>query len=140
MGALDGRPHDAPRGAGTGLAAYFAGFADRSIAALLADGLLRHESTFLGFGAVREYADGHDGSGDVDSGPVLLGVSVAATGFALAPARAFGRRDAFTRIYRTTDLFGLRTGGAGRVRFASGGPIGNALLLAFLTSGPEVAP
>jgi hypothetical protein len=140
MGVDDGHPHDAPRGSGTGLAAYFAGFADRRVAARLADGLFRHESTFLGFGAIREYADGHEGSGDVDSGPVLLGVSVAATGFALAPARAFGHEDAFTRIYRTTDLFGLRVGGGARTRFAVGGPIGNALLLAFLTSGPEVAP
>lgn len=140
MGAADGRPHDAPRGSGTGLAAYFAGFADRRVAARLADGLFRHESTFLGFGAIREYAAGHQGGGDIDSGPVVLGVSVSATGFALAPARAFGHDDTFTRLYRTTDLFGLRVGGGGRTRFAVGGPIGNALLLAFLTSGPEVAP
>jgi hypothetical protein len=140
MGATDARPHDAPRGSGTGLAAYFAGFADRSVAALLAAALFRHESTFLGFGAIREYAEGHQGSGDIDSGPVVLGVSVAATGFALAPARAFGREDDFTRIYRTTDLFGVRVGGGDRTRFAVGGPIGNALLLAFLTSGPELSP
>jgi hypothetical protein len=140
MNAADGRPLDAPRGSGTGLAAYFAGFADRVLAKDLADALLRQESTFLGFGAIREYAPGHDGSGDVDSGPVVLGVSVSATGFALAPARAFGRRDAFTRIYRTTELFGVRIEGEGGSRFATGGPIGNALLLALLTSGPEVAP
>jgi hypothetical protein len=140
MSAEDARAHDAPRGSGTGLAAYFAGFADRSVAALLADGLFRHESTLFGFGAIREYAEGHEGRGDVDSGPVLLGVSVAATGFALAAARASGRREAFTRIYRTTELFGLRAEGSGRARFAAGGPIGNALLLALLTSGPEVAP
>lgn len=140
MGAADARPHDAPRGSGTGLAAYFAGFADRRVAALLTEGLLRHESTLLGFGAVREYATGHHGLGDVDSGPVVLGVSVAATGFALAPARAFGHQDAFTRIYRTTDLFGVSVSGGGGARFATGGPIGNALLLALLTSGPELAP
>jgi hypothetical protein len=85
MGASDARPHDAPRGSGTGLAAYFAGFADRGVAKLLAEGLFRHESTLLGFGAIREYGDGHHGGGDVDSGPVVLGVSVSATGFALAP-------------------------------------------------------
>lgn len=140
MGAADGRAHDAPRGSGTGLAAYFAGFADRGVASLLAEGLFRNESTFFGFGAIREYAEGREGPGDVDSGPVLLGLSVAATGFALAPARAFGRRETFTRIYRTTDLFGIPAGDPGVARFATGGPIGNALLLAFLTSGPEVAP
>lgn len=112
----DGRPHDAPRGSGTASAAYFAGF-----------------------GAIREYADGHEGSGDIDSGPVLLGVSVSATGFALGPARAFGRSDVFERIYRTADLFGLPDRARGRMSFATGGPIGNALLFAMLTSGPEVA-
>jgi hypothetical protein len=140
MGASNGSRHDAPRGSGTALAAYFAGFADREVAAKLAEGVFRHEATFLGFGAIREYADGRWGGGDVDSGPVLLGVSVSATGFALAPARAFGHRDAFERIYRTTDLFGVPSASGDRSRFLSGGPIGNALLLALLTSGPEVAP
>ncbi len=142
MDARTGAAHDAPRASGTGLAAYFAGFADRSVAELLATGLLRHESTRFGFGAIREYADGYQGahSGDVDSGPVVLGVSVAATGFALAPARAFGHDDAFVRLYRTTDLFGLPVVDGERRRFSVGGPIGNALLLAFLTSGPELAP
>lgn len=140
MGARDAKPHDAPRGSGTGLAAYFAGFADRSIAMLLTEGMLRQEATLLGFGAIREYASGHDGAGDIDSGPVVLGVSVSATGFALAPTRAFGHHASFERIYRTTELFGVSTRSAGRARFATGGPIGNALMLALLTSGPEVAP
>jgi hypothetical protein len=140
MNAADGSARDAPRGSGTGLAAYFAGFADRPLAELLTEGVLRQESSFLGFGAIREYAPGHSGAGDVDSGPVVLGVSVSATGFALAPLRAFGHRDAFTRIYRITELFGLKVDGDDRTRFATGGPIGNALLLALLTSGKEVAP
>lgn len=140
MGADDARPHDAPRSSGTGLAAYFAGFADRSVATLLADGLFRQERALFGFGAIEEYALGHSGAGDIDSGPVLLGVSVAATGFALAPAHALRRSADFERLYRTTDLFGLRVAHGDTTRFAVGGPIGNALLLAFLTSGPELAP
>jgi hypothetical protein len=140
MGASDGSRHDAPRGSGTALAAYFAGFANRRLARRLAEGVMRHESTFWGFGAIREYGEGYAGLGDVDSGPVLLGVSVSATGFALAPARALGYDAAFTRLYRTTDLFGAPLGFGGKGRFLSGGPIGNALLLALLTSGPEIAP
>jgi hypothetical protein len=140
MGARDGARHDAPRGSGTALAAYFAGFASRRVARRLAEGLFRHEATFWGFGAIREYAEGHTGVGDIDSGPVLLGVSVSATGFALAPARALGYRDSFLRLYRTTDLFGAPRSSGGTTRFLTGGPIGNALLLAFLTSGPELAP
>jgi hypothetical protein len=137
MSASDGEPHDAPRGSGTGLAAYYAGFVDRSAAERLAEGLFRHESRFWGFGAIREYAAGYSGMGDIDSGPVIFGVSVSATGFALAPARALGRRDSFESIYRTVALFGLPASFGERRQFCSGGPIGNALLLAFLTSGPE---
>jgi hypothetical protein len=140
MGARDGAPHDAPRGSGTALAAYFAGFADRAVARRLAEGVFRHEATFFGFGAIEEYAPGHSGGGDVDSGPVVLGVSVSATGFALAPARAHGYAGAFDRIFRTTELFGAPLSSGGRLRFLTGGPIGDALLLALLTSGPELAP
>jgi len=140
MDARTGAPHDAPRGSGTGLAAYFAGFADRGVAELLTAGILRQVSRRFGFGAIREYPEGRDGPGDVDSGPVLFGVSVSATGFALAPTRAFGHADAFAALYRTTDLFGLPIADGNRRRFSIGGPIGNALLLAFLTSGPELAP
>jgi hypothetical protein len=140
MDAKTGAAHDAPRASGTGLAAYFAGFADRGVAKLLAVGVLEQRSSRFGFSGIREYPDGHDGKGDVDSGPVLLGISVSATGFALAPARAFGDRQAFVELYRTVDLFGLPMSDGTRRRFAMGGPIGNALLLALLTSGPELAP
>ncbi|RMI34836.1 hypothetical protein EBN03_00140 [Nocardia stercoris] len=136
---IDGHAHDAPRASGTGLAAYFAGFADRSVARQLATALFGQERDIAGFAAIHEYGHGYDGSGDMDSGPVVLGISVSATAFAFAPARVFGNRDLFTGLFRTTDLFGLPVSSGSRVRFANGGVIGNALLLAFLTSGPEVA-
>lgn len=135
--AVDGTPRDVPRGSGTGLAAWYAGFVDRSLAVELTGALLAHERTFFGFGAVAEFGE-QVGHGDIDSGPVVLGVSVAATGFSLAPFKAFGHRHAFTRLYRTTTLFGLPTRRSESLCFRTGGPIGNALLLAMLTSGPEV--
>jgi len=135
--AVDGTPRDVPRGSGTGLAAYYAGFIDRGLAQQLTSALLAHERTFFGFGAIAEF-DAQPGHGDIDSGPVILGVSVAATGFSLAPFRAFGHREAFTRLFRTTTLFGLPARSGEVLHFRTGGPIGNALLLAMLTSGPEV--
>lgn len=146
MNAKTGGRTDAPRGSGTGLAAYFAGYADRALAAELTVALENHLSTFLGFGAIREYAAGYNGFGDIDSGPVVFGVSVSATGFALAPFRAFSHREAFYRIYRTVDFFGLLGDESGsadsapRSRFVTGGPIGNALLLAMLTFPKEAFP
>jgi hypothetical protein len=140
MNATTGAALDSPRASGTGLAAYFAGFADRDIAKLLAAGVLRQQARRFGFGGIREYAQGVDGTGDIDSGPVILGISVSATGFALASARTFGDEESFRELYRTVDLFGLPMVDGDRRRFATGGPIGNALLLALLTAGPEVVP
>ncbi|MFE3258083.1 hypothetical protein ACFXPS_40515 [Nocardia sp. NPDC059091] len=136
---VDAHAHDAPRASGTGLGAYFAGFANRALAEELATGLFHQERNILGFSAIHEYGQASDGIGDIDSGPVILGISVSATGFALAPARAFGHRGIFTRLFRTTDLAGLPLRSGNRLRFANGGVIGSALLLAFLTSGPELA-
>jgi hypothetical protein len=42
--------------------------------------------TKLGYGAVREFPEGQEGSGDVDSGPVLLGFGPSASGFAIGAA------------------------------------------------------
>lgn len=140
MDATTGAPHDVPRASGTAVAAYFAGFADRDVARLLARGVLAQLRIQLDFGGIREYPADRVGRGDVDSGPVLLGIGVSATGFALAPTRTFGDEETFTALYRTVDLFGLPAHDTDRRRFAIGGPIGNAILLALLTSGPEVAP
>ena len=137
VGRGDASGEGTPRGSGTALAAYFLSFADAGLARELAGALARTGHVRLaGFGGVREYAPGASGRGDVDSGPVLFGVSVSATGFALAAARQSGDRDRYRELYRTAALFGVPVArGEGR-RFVTGGPIGNAILLAMLTAGP----
>jgi hypothetical protein len=133
--ARRGVPTGAPRASGTALAAYFLSFADPALSRDLFAAVARSQrASFLGFGGVREYAPGASGDGDVDSGPVLFGVSVSATGFALAGARASGDRAFFTELYRTADLFGVPVDRGDGRRFATGGPLGNALLLAMLTA------
>jgi len=126
--ADDGRPLDAPRGSGTALAAYFLRDADPALSRALYHAL-RHTEV-LGFAGIREYPSGHGGLGDVDSGPVLFGMSVSATGFGLAGARVHQDRSRFRKLYRTTHLFGAPIGG----RFLTGGGLGNAILLAMLTA------
>ena len=136
-----GEALDAPRGSGTAIAAYFVSFCDRALSRDLDRALARHgHATFLGFGAVREYGPGHDGWGDIDSGPVVLGVGVSPTGFALAGARLHGDRDRYVEIVRTATLFGVPVEREGGRRFLAGGPIGNAILLAMLTATPLAMP
>ncbi len=129
------RAADAPRGSGTAIAAYFLSFADAELsrdlhAAMSGPG----RRSVLGFSAIAEYARGREGRGDVDSGPVILGVGVTATGFAIASARAHRDRELFVELARTANLFGVPTArGEGRA-FVAGGPIGNAIMLAALTA------
>ena len=74
--------------------------------------------------------------GDIDSGPVPLGVGVSSSGFTLAGTRIFRDRGLFTALFRTVYLFGAPLDRAGRRRFVTGGPLGNAIMLAMLTAGP----
>lgn len=129
----DGAPRDAARGSGTALAAWALAPADPVVAARLAGGARDTlGDNFLGLGVIREYREG-TGRGDVDSGPLVLGYSISGTGFALGAARRIGDRAWFARLWSTTRLFGVPWGDAG---FLTGGALGNALMLAFLTT-PE---
>ncbi|MBX3232044.1 MAG: hypothetical protein KIT84_19985 [Labilithrix sp.] len=128
---------DAPRGSGTAIASYFLSFATPVLARRLYDALVAELWVdVLGFGGVREYASGFTGEGDVNAGPILFGVSVGATGFAIAATRTHGDRARFRGLYRSTSLFGVPTSVDGRTAFAAGGVLGNALLLAMLTARP----
>lgn len=129
---------DGPRGSGTGLASYFLSWADPAISRdLWAAQRSELYGGVLGFGAMREYPRGVSGFGDIDSGPVILGFGVSSTGFAMSSARRYGDRDAFSALYATTHLFGAPTALGDVTRFATGGPIGDAILFAMITAPPE---
>jgi len=132
--ARTGAHRDAPRGSGTAVTAYFLSFADPDLSRDLTLALERHQASILGFSAIREYAEGYDGTGDIDSGPVVLGTSVTATGFAIGAALANGRSDLATRLLRTARSFGVSAPAGAGFEFAAGGPLGNAILLAQLTA------
>lgn len=130
-------PIDAPRGSGTAVGAYFTSFAHRGLSKRLHEALAGSgRRTLFGFGGLREYAPGFTGSGDVNAGPILLGVSVGATGFGIGAARVHGDRGLYKELYRTAALFGVPTAHGGERPFAVGGALGNALLLAMLTARP----
>jgi hypothetical protein len=137
---VGGKPGSDGRGSGTALAAYFAAWADPRFAADLHTALARHLATdTLGFGTVHEYAD-DIGAGDIDSGPLLFGLSVSATGFSLGSARAAGDFAHFARVFRTAHLFGAPVQWGGASTFVGGGPLGNAIMLAMLTTPRGVSP
>ena len=132
-----GDPLDQPRASGTALAAYFLSFADMELSReLYRDGIVPCHRAPLGFGAVKEYAPGSEGGwGDIDSGPVVLSFGTSATGFTLASARIHQDPRRYRQIVRTAHLFGAPVHRDGRSSYVTGGPLGNAILLAMLTAG-----
>lgn len=129
---------DAPRGSGTALAAHMLAFADLDASRRL-DSALRRKLAHrvLGFGVVDEVPAGVDMRMDIDSGLVVFGAGVSATGFSLASARVFGDRERFERTYATAHLFGAPVGRDLELGFTSGGPLGDAILFAALTAPRE---
>lgn len=129
-----GKPFGPARASGSAIAAYFLSFVDDDAARRLFGAVARQRTTFLGFGGIREYPDGAGGFGDIDSGPLLFGVSASASAFALSGARLYDKPSLLTELLRTASLVGMPLETHGRLGFVSGGPIGNAIVLAALTA------
>jgi hypothetical protein len=86
-------------------------------------------ATRAGFVGVREYPDGVDGAGDVDSGPLVLGFSASASAVAIGAARANGDESLAVAILHEADVFGAPLTIGGERRYAFGAvPIGDAFL------------
>jgi len=132
-----GRRLDKPRASGAALGAYFMSFADMTFSSELYDALAKScGSGFAGFGLVKEYPPNvKAGQGDIDSGPVVLGISFSGTGFAIAGARVHGDYDFFRALYRTSYLVGAPLTRGNTQTYVCGGPLGNAIMLAMLTAG-----
>lgn len=132
----DGKPRDSARASGSALAAYFLAYADEAASAALFRALGKEQfRTVLGFGAVLEYAASHEqGKGDIDSGPIVAGFGVSATGFALGASRVHGDKEMFRSLYATAHLFGAPFEERGTRTHATGGPIGDAILFAMMTA------
>ncbi|MFC1672090.1 hypothetical protein ACFL01_03020 [Planctomycetota bacterium] len=131
-----GVPIDKPRGSGTTFGSYFLSFADMKLSRELYDAASKSlAERFLGFGVVREYRRGTPGGyGDIDSGPLILGYSISATGFCLAASRIHEDPGHFSRLFSTSYLFGVPIERGGTWSYVVGGPLGNALMYAMLTA------
>lgn len=133
----DGRPLDPGRASGTTFAAVLLGYGEETVSRdLYEHGKAGCFSSLLGFGYANEYAkESEGGGGDIDSGPLIFGISPSATGFMLASARRFGDRDTFNALHRTAYLMGAPVSlGNGRRSYVTGGPLGNAMLFTLLTA------
>lgn len=132
-----GKPSDLARGSGSALGAFFIHHAFPTLGREIFDGIQRNlESGLFSFGAIREYPHGQNGVWDIDSGPVLFGFGFSATGFTIGPARAYRNERLYARLFSSAVLAGAPSYREGQVDFLTGGPLGNAILFAMLTTTP----
>ena len=86
-------------------------------------------SPTLGLVGIREHAHGIDAPGDVDSGPLINGVSASASAVTLAAARRHGDVELATVLDREADLLGLPLPAGSGTAFAFGLlPVGDAFV------------
>lgn len=95
----------------------------------------------LGIGpAVREYPRGSDGPSNVDSGPLVLGISLSATAVAIGAARIHGDTSLAAGLSQFGEVAGVPVSTPWTKRYALGvAPIGDAFLAWSKSARPWVA-
>jgi hypothetical protein len=128
-------PHDAalpnPRGESVALMIRFVHEIDPAVAAAQYAAMNRTFATrFAGLlPAVREYPHGVRGDGDVDSGPIILGVSAPASVVGIAAARMTGYPRAAADLRASPEVLGMPLQWRERRSYAFGQlPVGDAFL------------
>jgi hypothetical protein len=134
--AISGRLIDQPRASGTALSAYFLAFVDPPLAKQLFQAVIKQKVDISGFVGIREYPQGQAGSGDIDSGTLMFGVSPAATSFTIASSRLFQEQELYGNLYRTIDFFSKNLPSDQKTADLADSPLKHATLLAMLTAMP----
>ncbi len=105
--ARTGAPRDVPRGCATSWVLPLVARVDPALARVWYDRYRHHFGIErLGLRMFREWPVGRARAADVDSGPVLLGAGVAATGIGLAAARSVGDTETARDIDTLAEFFG----------------------------------
>lgn len=138
-GLLRFAPNQPARGSGAAWNAFYLPFIDEDVAREPSARTWASFGDTAFFGALhglRERPRGIDTGGDVDSGPLVFGVSPSATGFMLGAARLEGDDVRVRGVLTTAELVGVSFGG----RYLFGPLVGDAITLAAKTMTRWPAP
>lgn len=86
------------------------------------------------FGGVREFPKGETGQTNIISGPIIWGVSTAATAFAIGGAAAWKDAETLTGLLRTAEFVGCTISISGKRRYLFAPLVGDAIMLAAMTT------
>lgn len=138
--SLDGRgqPLQMSRGSGVAWTIFYQSHVDLAMAQADYWRLKRHfwRPYAPRCAAICEWPHCAGGLGDVDSGPLLLGMSPAATGFAMAGARLAGDEQGLRELAQTAELAGFSVQWRGRRSYLTAPLVGNAILTAMRSATP----
>ena len=90
----------------------------------------------LGIRGFREFAPGVPGMGDIDSGPVVLGMSTSGTAFFIAGARRAADVETLDGLLLLGEIAGSSIQWNGKRRYLLAPLVGDAIILAMKTSVP----
>jgi hypothetical protein len=131
-----GEPVGSARGSYVAWTSFYLPFALPEFAREQYGLLKRHMLQKLPFGAagLREFPHGERGVGDIDSGPVLFGLSTSGTGFAVGGARHNGDAETLDGLLRTAEIAGSSYHWNGKRAYLLAPLIGEAIMLAMKTA------
>jgi hypothetical protein len=136
---LDGHPLHGPEGSSIWMVAHCLRLVDPAFAqaqyARAKHQLARH---LLGLGYAREWPEGHAGTPDIDSGPIvpLLEASPGASGLALLGAASFDDEAYLARLLASLDFAAFPRDDDGTLRYEASNQVGDAVILYALVEGP----
>lgn len=130
------------RGSGAGWNSFYLPFVDRPFAdaqfARVKELLIAKR---LGFTGVLEFPPGVTGVGDVDSGPLVLGLSMSGSGFAVAGARHTRDAPLLSELLFTAEFVGSSVQWNGRRSYLLAPLVGESIMLAMKSAVVwELAP
>lgn len=128
----DGGDRTRSRGSGAGWNSFYLPFIDQDLATEQYQKLKSALFTKVWgiFPGIREYPEGATASGDVDSGPVVMGLSASGTGFAVAGARYAKDADMLTDLLYTCELVGCTVKEQYSRHYLTSPLVGEAIMLA----------
>ncbi|MCB9638194.1 MAG: hypothetical protein H6727_04705 [Myxococcales bacterium] len=133
-----GKVSQGPRGSGATWDAFFLCFIDPALAKAHYQHIKSYffDQLWWGIAGIREWPRGIQGYGDVDSGPVLFGLSPSATGFAIGSAHFHKDQKVLQKLLRTAEMAGFTFQWGGQRYYLTAPIVGDAILLAMQSHTP----
>jgi hypothetical protein len=131
-----GNPMGGCRGSGIGWNSFYLPFIDTSFAMHQFKQMKVHliKSLPLGAAALREYPKGKSGPADIDSGPIIFGMSTSGTGFAVAGARHSKDVSLLSGLMMTAETVGFSVQWKQKRKYLLAPLVGEAIMLAMKTA------